>query len=62
MTTALGFIGLGQMGAPMAERLLAPDITLHVHDARPDAMAAFAARGAIAHPSAAAVADRAPPG
>lgn len=59
MTTALGFIGLGQMGAPMAERLLAPDITLHVHDARPEAMAAFTASGAIAHPSPAAVANHA---
>lgn len=44
----LGFIGLGQMGAPMAERLLAPDIELYVHDPRPEAMAPFAARGAIA--------------
>jgi 3-hydroxyisobutyrate dehydrogenase len=58
--TDLGFIGLGQMGAPMAERLLAPDVRLHVHDANPAAMAALVERGAVAHASAASVADAAP--
>jgi 3-hydroxyisobutyrate dehydrogenase-like beta-hydroxyacid dehydrogenase len=58
--TDLGFIGLGQMGAPMAERLLAPDVRLHVHDANPAAMAAFVEKGAVAHHSAASVADAAP--
>jgi 3-hydroxyisobutyrate dehydrogenase len=56
---SIGFLGLGQMGAPMAERLLAPDIRLHVFDPRPEATAAFAARGAVACASAAEVADRA---
>jgi len=55
----IGFIGLGQMGAPMAARLLADDVLLHVHDANPEAMAHFAARGAEAHGSPRAVADAA---
>jgi 3-hydroxyisobutyrate dehydrogenase len=57
--TAIGFLGLGQMGAPMAERLLAPNVRLHVFDARPEAMAQFAERGAVACASAAEVADKA---
>jgi 3-hydroxyisobutyrate dehydrogenase-like beta-hydroxyacid dehydrogenase len=28
--TSIGFLGLGHMGASMAERLLAPDISLYV--------------------------------
>lgn len=56
----IGFLGLGQMGAPMAERLLATDIELHVFDPRPEAMAPFVARGATAHASPRAVADQAP--
>ncbi len=56
---SVGFIGLGNMGAPMAERLIAPDIRLHVFDPRPEAVAAFTARGAIACASAAAVAAQA---
>ena len=58
-TTRIGFLGLGQMGAPMAERLLAEDITLHVFDPRPEAMAPFVARGAIACATPRAVADAA---
>ncbi|HEX2939845.1 MAG TPA: NAD(P)-dependent oxidoreductase [Rhodopila sp.] len=58
-STAIGFIGLGQMGAPMAERLLAPDVRLHVFDTRPDAMAPFVERGAVACASPAAVAAEA---
>jgi 3-hydroxyisobutyrate dehydrogenase len=57
--TDIGFLGLGQMGAPMAERLLAEDVRLHVFDPRPEAMAPFVSRGAIACTSAAAVADAA---
>jgi 3-hydroxyisobutyrate dehydrogenase len=57
--TPIGFIGLGQMGAPMAERLLAPDVALHVFDPRPEAMAPFADRGAVACVDAGAVAVRA---
>lgn len=53
----IGFLGLGQMGAPMAERLLGPDILLHVHDPRPEAMASFVARGALPFASPKALAD-----
>ena len=55
----VGFLGLGQMGAPMAERLLDKGIQLHVHDPRPEAMLPFAARGAVAHATPRGVADRA---
>ena len=57
--SSIGFLGLGQMGAPMAERLLAEDVRLHVFDPRPDAMAPFAARGAVACASPEEVADAA---
>ena len=57
--TKIGFLGLGQMGAPMAERLLAEDVELHVFDPRPEAMASFVTRGAIAHGSPKSVADAA---
>lgn len=56
--TAIGFLGLGQMGAPMAERLLAPDVALHVFDPRAEAMALFAERGAVTCASAGAVATQ----
>ena len=39
--TSIGFLGLGHMGASMAERLLAPDITHHVVDTRQEAMEPF---------------------
>jgi len=57
--THIGFLGLGQMGAPMAERLFRPDVQLHVYDPRPEAMEPFIARGARACASPAAVADAA---
>ena len=57
--TRIGFLGLGQMGAPMAERLFGPDVELHVFDPRPEAMAPFVARGARACASPAEVADAA---
>jgi 3-hydroxyisobutyrate dehydrogenase len=57
--TSIGFLGLGQMGAPMAERLLAEDVLLHVFDPQPEAMAPFAARGAVACTSASEVAAKA---
>jgi 3-hydroxyisobutyrate dehydrogenase-like beta-hydroxyacid dehydrogenase len=56
---AVGFLGVGQMGAPMAERLLGEGIALHVHDPRPEAMAPFVARGATAHDTPRGVADQA---
>ena len=56
----LGFLGLGQMGAAIAERLESPDIRLHVFDPNPVAVAPFVLRGAVDHASARSVADAAP--
>jgi 3-hydroxyisobutyrate dehydrogenase len=42
----IGFIGLGNMGAPMASPLLATGYPLVVHDARASAGESFRARGA----------------
>ena len=56
----IGFLGLGQMGAAIAERLQEAGHQLHVHDPNAAAMAPFVARGAVAHLSPAAVADAAP--
>ncbi len=53
----LGFIGLGNMGAPMASRLLDAGFSLTVFDTRAAALQPFVARGAIAAPSPAAVAS-----
>ena len=47
---SVGFLGLGQMGAPMAERLIAPDIRLHVFDPRPEAVAAVTRRPPLESP------------
>ncbi|HUD62216.1 MAG TPA: NAD(P)-dependent oxidoreductase [Acetobacteraceae bacterium] len=56
----LGFLGLGQMGAAIAERLEADDVRLHVFDPNPVAVAPFVLRGAVDEASAAAVAAAAP--
>src|SRR5579884_4068248 len=42
----IGFVGLGNMGAPMAGRLLDAGYPLALHDTRGDAVAPLAARGA----------------
>lgn len=55
----VGFLGLGQMGAPMAERLFDPTISLYVHDPRPAAMEPFVARGALPFASPKTLADEA---
>jgi 3-hydroxyisobutyrate dehydrogenase-like beta-hydroxyacid dehydrogenase len=55
----LGFLGLGQMGAAIAERLQAAGAELHVFDPNEAATMPFVARGAHRHPSAKAVADTA---
>jgi 3-hydroxyisobutyrate dehydrogenase len=55
----VGFIGLGQMGAPMAGRLLAKGYPLVVHDVAPAAAEPLLARGAKWAPSAAALAREA---
>lgn len=44
--TTVGFIGLGQMGFPMARRLCHAGYSPHVFDVRPEAMAALEAYGA----------------
>jgi 3-hydroxyisobutyrate dehydrogenase-like beta-hydroxyacid dehydrogenase/alkylhydroperoxidase/carboxymuconolactone decarboxylase family protein YurZ len=56
---AIGFIGLGQMGQPMAARLAAWPGGLVVHDVRPAAMTPLAEAGATAAGSVAEVAQRA---
>jgi 3-hydroxyisobutyrate dehydrogenase-like beta-hydroxyacid dehydrogenase len=53
----IGFLGLGQMGGPMAERLLGQPFCLHVYDPSPVALAPFVAAGAVVHDSPRAVAD-----
>lgn len=55
MAKHVGFIGLGNMGRPMALRLLDAGYALTVHDTRSDAVAALVARGARAAASPAAV-------
>ena len=55
----IGFVGLGAMGAHMVARLLDAGHELAVFDTRAEAMEPHVARGALACPSAAAVADAA---
>jgi len=57
-TTAIGFIGLGSIGAPMAERIVQAGYRVHVYDIRPEAMAPFRGRAECAA-SPRAVADQA---
>ncbi len=54
----VGFIGLGNMGAPLAGRLLAAGQALYVHDLRAQAVAPLLAQGAEEAPSALAVGER----
>ena len=54
----VGFIGLGSIGAPMAERIVQAGHRVHVYDIRADAMAAFRGRAELAA-SPRAVADQA---
>lgn len=58
-TPMLGFIGLGNMGLPMASRLLAAGHKLVAFDLRREACDALAAQGAEIATSPRAVADRA---
>ena len=46
ISTRIGFIGLGQIGAPVARRLLDAGHPLNVFDVREEAMAALAQSGA----------------
>jgi 3-hydroxyisobutyrate dehydrogenase-like beta-hydroxyacid dehydrogenase len=53
----LGFIGVGDMGGPMAMRLVDAGLALTVHDIRAEAVAPFVEKGATAADSPKAVAD-----
>jgi 3-hydroxyisobutyrate dehydrogenase-like beta-hydroxyacid dehydrogenase len=55
----LGFLGLGQMGAAIAERLMDAGARLHVFDPNPVAMAPFVLLGAVDHGTPRGVADAA---
>ena len=55
----IGFIGLGDMGAPMARRLVEAGHRLTVYDTRQETIGDLAARGAVAARSPAEVADAA---
>ncbi|MGE4243112.1 NAD(P)-dependent oxidoreductase [Ramlibacter sp.] len=55
--TDIGFIGLGQMGSAMAERLLGKDFRLHVFDTNAAAVKPFTDGGATAHDTPKSVAD-----
>ena len=57
MSKHLGFIGLGNMGAPMAGRLLDAGYALTVFDTREDALRPFVAKGAQTASSPAALAS-----
>jgi 3-hydroxyisobutyrate dehydrogenase len=59
MSARIGFLGLGNMGAPMAERLLQWPGGLTVCDTRPEAVEPFLAAGAEAAASAAELAEQA---
>ena len=56
MTTSVGFIGLGNMGRPMALNLVKAGFPLVVHDIDPAKVEPLRARGARVEPSAQAVA------
>lgn len=56
----VGVIGLGNMGAAIADRLMDTDTRLVVYDPSPEAIEWASGRGAIVVASARAVADRAP--
>lgn len=57
-TAVVGFIGLGSIGAPMAERIVQAGYRVHVYDIRAEAMAPFRGRAELAA-SPRAVADQA---
>lgn len=59
MSNTIGFVGLGNMGNPMAGRLMEAGHHLVVYDVRKESVAEFAARGATAAASPADVASKA---
>jgi len=58
MSKTIGFVGLGNMGIPMAGRLMDAGHNLVVYDIRKESVAEFAARGATAATSPADVANK----
>jgi len=54
---AVGFVGTGQMGAPMVDRLLAAGVGVRLFARRPEVVARFERLGATIARSAAALAD-----
>jgi len=58
MSMSVGFIGVGNMGNPMAENVLKAGFSMTVFDQRPEAMANLVAAGARRGASAADVVDR----
>ncbi len=59
MADVLGFVGVGKMGGPMANRLIDAGHRLAVYDIRDEAMAPLVARGAVTAKSSRAIADAA---
>jgi 3-hydroxyisobutyrate dehydrogenase-like beta-hydroxyacid dehydrogenase len=59
MNVQVGFIGIGKMGRPMSERLLAAGFSLHVHNRSRGAVDDLAAKGAHAADSPREIAERA---
>jgi 3-hydroxyisobutyrate dehydrogenase-like beta-hydroxyacid dehydrogenase len=58
-TMDIGFLGIGQMGSAIAERLQEAGAVLHLFDPNEATLAPFVARGAVVHASATAVANAA---
>src|SRR3954468_17654442 len=59
MAVQVGFIGIGKMGRPMSERLLAAGFSLHVHNRSRGALDDLVAKGATAAASPREIAERA---
>ncbi len=54
--SVIGVVGLGAMGLGVARTLLRKGFAVHACDVRPEALAAIAAEGAVAHPTPASLA------
>ncbi len=54
----VGLVGVGNMGAAMARRLLSQGFVVHVHDIDPDKTLALKALGAVVHASAASLSEQ----
>ena len=60
MSTSVGFIGLGNMGLPMAPNLIKAGYTEHVHNRTKSRADSLIAQGALWAPTPRAAAQRAP--